>query len=43
MLNAVIKFSLRHRSLVVVACLVVLGYGGYLACLLYTSDAADEL
>ena len=31
MLNAVIKFSLRHRSLVVVACLVVLGYGGYLA------------
>ena len=31
MLNAVIKFSLRHRPLVVVACLVVLGYGGYLA------------
>ena len=31
MLNAIIKFSLRHRSLVVVACLAVLGYGGYLA------------
>ena len=29
MLNAVIRFSLRHRPLVVVACLVVLGYGGY--------------
>ncbi|MFO0825539.1 MAG: efflux RND transporter permease subunit [Gemmataceae bacterium] len=31
MLNAVIKFSLRHRPLIVVACLVVLGYGAYLA------------
>ena len=31
MLNAAIKFSLRHRPLVVVACLVALGYGGYLA------------
>jgi HME family heavy-metal exporter len=31
MLNAVIKFSLRHRPLIVVACLVALGYGGYLA------------
>ena len=31
MLNAVIKFSLRHRPLVVVACLILLGYGGYLA------------
>ncbi len=30
MLNAVIRFSLRHRPLIVVACLVVLGYGGYL-------------
>ena len=31
MLNAAIKFSLRHRPLVVVLCLVALGYGGYLA------------
>ena len=31
MLNAAIKFSLRHRSLVLVACLVVLGYGGFTA------------
>ena len=30
MLNALIKFSLRHRPLVVVLCLVALGYGGYL-------------
>src|SRR6478735_8753139 len=30
MLNAVIKFSLRYRALVVVVSLVVLGYGGYL-------------
>ena len=29
MLNAVIKFALRHRPLVLAACLVVLGYGGY--------------
>ena len=31
MLNAVIKFSLRHRPLVVVLCLVALAYGGYTA------------
>lgn len=31
MLNAVIRFSLRHRSLIVVACLVALGYGAYLS------------
>ena len=31
MLNALIKFSLRHRPLVVVLCLVALGYGGFLA------------
>ncbi|MEO2090258.1 MAG: efflux RND transporter permease subunit [Gemmataceae bacterium] len=31
MLNAAIKFSLRHRPLVVVVCLIVLGYGGYVA------------
>lgn len=31
MLNAVIQFSLRHRPLVVAACLVLLVYGGYLA------------
>src|SRR3954447_13878780 len=30
MLNAVIKFALRHRPLVVVASLLVLAYGGYL-------------
>ena len=30
MLNAVIKFALRYRSLVVVLCIVALGYGGYL-------------
>ncbi len=30
MLNAVIKFALRHRPLVVVVCLVALLYGGYL-------------
>ncbi len=31
MLNAVIKLSLRYRPLVVVGCLLLLGYGGYLA------------
>ena len=31
MLNGAIKFSLRHRPLVVAACLVVLVYGGYQA------------
>jgi len=31
MLDSVIKFSLRHRSLVAVACLVALAYGGYAA------------
>ena len=31
MLNAIIKFSLRHRPLVVACCLVLLGYGTYLA------------
>ncbi|MCE9567757.1 MAG: efflux RND transporter permease subunit [Planctomycetes bacterium] len=31
MLNGIIKFALRHRPLVVVMCLVVLGYGSYLA------------
>ncbi len=31
MLNSVIKFSLRHRSLIVVGALVVLVYGGYSA------------
>lgn len=30
MLNAAIKFSLRHRPLIVVLCLVALLYGGYL-------------
>jgi HME family heavy-metal exporter len=30
-LNALIKFSLRHRPLVVVACLVALGYGTFQA------------
>jgi HME family heavy-metal exporter len=30
MFNAVIRFSLQHRSLIVVACLVALGYGAYL-------------
>ncbi|MBN9519215.1 efflux RND transporter permease subunit [bacterium] len=31
MLNAAIKFSLRHRPLIVVVCLVALGYGAFLA------------
>lgn len=31
MLNALIKLSLSHRSLVLVACVIVLVYGGYLA------------
>lgn len=31
MLDAVIRFSLKHRPLIVFACLIVLGYGGYLA------------
>ena len=31
MLNAAIRFSLRHRPLVLVICLIVLGYGGYTA------------
>jgi HME family heavy-metal exporter len=30
MLNGIIRFSLQHRSLIVVACLVALGYGAYL-------------
>ena len=30
MLNAVIRFSLIHRTLVLAGCLVVLVYGGYL-------------
>src|SRR5215217_8048506 len=30
MLNAVIRWSLRYRTLVIAASLVVLGYGGYL-------------
>lgn len=30
MLNAVIRLSLRYRTLVLAGCLVVLGYGGYL-------------
>src|SRR5262249_18361233 len=30
MLNAVIRFALRNRLLVIAACLVVLAYGGYL-------------
>lgn len=31
MLNAIIRLALRYRSLVVLACLVLLGYGTYLA------------
>jgi HME family heavy-metal exporter len=31
MLNAVIKFALQHRQLIVMLCLVTLVYGGYLA------------
>src|SRR5215211_7704764 len=31
MLNAIIRFSLTHRMLVLAACLVVLVYGGYLS------------
>ncbi len=31
MLNAVIRFSLHHRALVVLVSLVMLGYGGYLS------------
>ena len=30
MLNAVIRFSLGHRSLILALCVVVLAYGGYL-------------
>lgn len=31
MVNALIRFSLTHRTLVLAACVVVLGYGGYLS------------
>lgn len=31
MLNALIRFSLSHRSLVLAACVIVLAYGGYLS------------
>src|SRR5262245_533145 len=31
MLNGIIRFSVRHRPLIVVLCLVALGYGSYLA------------
>src|SRR5436190_9854455 len=31
MLDAVIRFALRHRPLIVLGCLVVLLYGGYLS------------
>ena len=31
MLNALIRFSLTHRTLVLTACVVVLAYGGYLS------------
>ena len=31
MLNALIRFSLTHRGLVLACCAVVLAYGGYLA------------
>ena len=31
MLNTIIRLSLTHRTLVLAGCLVVLGYGGYLA------------
>jgi HME family heavy-metal exporter len=31
MLNAVIRFSLTHRSLILALCVVLLAYGGYLA------------
>ena len=34
-----IRFSLRHRLLVVTGALLLLAVGG---CLLYTSDAADD-
>lgn len=34
MLNALIRFSLTHRSLVLAACVVVLVYGGYLSTLM---------
>src|SRR5215216_528601 len=30
MLNAVIRLSLRHRTLILAVCVVVLAYGGYL-------------
>ena len=31
MLNAIIRFSLGHRSLIVAICLVLTVYGGYLS------------
>src|SRR5438876_5388073 len=34
MLNAVIRFALRYRMLVVIACVALLGYGTFLATLM---------
>ena len=42
MLNKIIYYSLHNRLVVLICSLLLMIAGTYTACLLYTSDAADE-